>query len=372
MERKKIRVLVVDDSVLARKYISDIIIEDPDMELVGTAYSGEKALQKINKFKPDVVTLDILMPDMDGLETLKKIMNKCPTRIIIVSSATRRNEFATLLAMEMGAVDFVSKPEGASDRISIIKNQIKSKIKKAMAVNVGTLSKDVITDNKPKPQTIAKIKSPQTYNLKTILGEKAPNKGIITEKIIAIGCSTGGPNALKEMFTNPRIDTTAAYLIVQHMPKPFTTIFADRLNTFSKINIKEAEDGDIVYAGMGYIAPGDAHLTVLKKAGVPIIRLTRYGKVSGHMPSIDALFESLSNNMVKKTIAVIMTGMGDDGARGITMLKKKGAVTIAQDKATSVVYGMNQEAVKTGDIDYEVPLQNIVDLINQHLKTPSG
>ncbi len=372
MERKKIRVLVVDDSVLARKYIMDAISEDPDIEIVGTAYSGEKALEKIQRLQPDIVTLDLLMPDMDGMETLKHIMSKAPTRVIVISSATRRNEFATLLAMEIGAVDFITKPEGSSDNISIIKQNIIKKIKKAMKVDIDKLSKEFGNISKPKSQTISKTKDPVNFNIKAIIGEKAVNKGVISDKIIAMGCSTGGPNALKEIFTNPRIDTSAAYLIVQHMPKPFTTIFADRLNALSKINIKEAEEGDIIYTGMAYLAPGDAHITVMKKAGVPIIRLSRYGKVSGHMPSVDALFNSLSHHMARKTIAVIMTGMGNDGVNGIVELKKKGAITIAQDKSTSIVYGMNQEAVRTGYIDYEVPLKDIVDLMNQFLKMTSS
>ncbi len=353
---QKIKVLIVDDSILIRKYLSDVISEDDNFELVGTASSGEEALKKILTLEPDVITLDMLMPGMNGVETIIKIMEEAPTRIILISSIARETDYNTILALEQGAVDFITKPKGFSENIKEVKNEIKTKIKNAMLVNLETLIK-----NKHK-------KSPKPI-IQQIENKPQLEKSSITNKIVAIGCSTGGPNALKEMFANFSIDLSAAYVIVQHMPKAFTTLFAGRLNNISKLNVKEAEDGDILYSGWGYLAPGDSHIRIINKGGIPIIRLSQIeGKVSGHMPSIDVMFDSLSKSFAHKTVAVIMTGMGRDGADGITKIKHNGGLTIAQDEETSVIYGMNKEAVKTGCIDKIVPLYKMVEKINEFIK----
>lgn len=379
--KNKIRVLVVDDSVLIRKYLSDIINEDPMLELVDVAINGNDAVKKIKELKPDVVTLDLYMPDRDGLDVLKEIMDTCPTRVIMISSVTTKDNFATLLSLELGAVDFVPKPSGPADNIKKLKQKIITKIKNASIVE-NSVIKDIQDKRKKRKdekearknnkltidEAIKEIKTANDLRKTRLVSEKAVNKGKASRSFVAIGCSTGGPNALKDIFSNPDINTDTAYLIVQHMPKPFTDMFANRLNTLGNINIKEAEDGDIINSGMGYLAPGDAHIKVINKGGIPIIRLERGYKVSGHIPSVDVLFESLANTYPISTIGVIMTGMGRDGADGIKYLYEKGGRTISQDKETSIVFGMNFEAIKTGCVEIVVPLNKIVDNINGLLK----
>lgn len=372
IENKKIKVLIVDDSSFIRKYLTDLINSDQELEVIDTASSGEEALLKIKKYKPDVVTLDVLMPGMDGIKTLQEIMKQNPTRVIMVSSATKEGDFATLLSLEIGAIDFVGKPSASIQDINRVKKLIIEKIKSAMYVNINVIAKkqqkqldnDLETSKKNKNISVKALTEKIQAYKKAREKKNMNNKNSIAHKIVAIGTSMGGPNALKEIFANLNIDTSIAYVIVQHMPKPFTCLFAERLDSASKINFKEAQDGDVLYAGTGYIAPGDAHILIVNKGGIPIIKLSRHGRVSGHMPSIDVMFESLSQQLAKRTVAVIMTGMGRDGADGIKKLKMKGGYTIAQDKTTSVVFGMNGEAIKLGCIDKILPLGEIVDNIN--------
>jgi len=370
MKKDKIKVLIVDDSVLIRKYLSDIISEDPELELLGTAYNGESAIKKAKRLKPDVITLDLVMPGIDGIATLKSIMEENPTRVIMISSATKENEFATLLALELGAIDFINKPSGTADNIKKLKNDIINKIKMAMNIKLKSIKKTEKNKEKKikldeaKAQYKNKIQPGLVKDKSHIIKEKHKLKNIST-RTVAIGCSTGGPSALKDIFINPSINTSISYVIVQHMPENFTKLFAERLNDLSIINIKEAEDGDMLYEGFAYLAPGHSHMTIVNKGGVPFIKLVKSDRVSGHMPSIDVMFDSISNNnMAKNTIAIIMTGMGRDGADGIVNIKKHGGITLAQDENTSIVFGMNREAINTGYIDKVLPLDKIVDNIN--------
>jgi len=288
---------------------------------------------------------------LDGFGVLKELMSmEHKGKVIMVSGLTRDGATTTLKALEMGAVDFIEKPSGRSGDLKELSESLHAKI-----------------------QAISKIEAPQkrnyvepvTFNpvLKTTIAEAVPHQ------YIAIGTSTGGPNALKDVFQDNSLPEECAYLIVQHMPKAFTLPFAERLNFVSKIFVKEAEDNEPIVTGHAYLAPGDAHLEIEYRQNRPYIKLTRSGKVSGHQPSIDVLFHSMAKNCGRKTIAVIMTGMGRDGAAGIKAIRDNGGQTIAQDQNSSVVFGMNREAISLGGIEKVVPLKEIPATINTALST---
>jgi len=340
---EKIKVLIVDDSLLTRKVLSGIIESDPDLKLVGTANDGKFAVGKIPFLKPDIITLDVNMPLMDGLTTLQQIMQKYPTPIIMVSAATKEDAETTIKALELGAVDFIAKPEGDSD-VSVISRQLVEKIKNSAKIKVEKL------------KATKEIKLPSTQKELQIELDKAKP---FAKKIVAIGISTGGPNAIKSIFADNYLDESLSILIVQHMPDTFTGAFANRLNQVSNLRVKEAEEGDPILEGHVYVAPGHSHLLVTMKSGKPYIKLSQEEKRSGHRPSADVLFESVAGIFGSKVVGVIMTGMGRDGADGMAIIKKNGGHTIAQDEATSVVYGMNKEAVSMGCVDQIIPLNQI-------------
>jgi len=350
----KIQVMIVDDSLMVRKVLGDIIKSDPKLELCGTASNGRLALMKLPTMKPDVITLDVMMPDMDGLETLKQIMAKYPAKVIMVSALTTEGADATLKALEIGAVDFVPKPTAENVQLEELEEQLLSKIH-AISKSKWT-SQTVITAPEKRPE-------PVRPTVNRIIAEGKPAK-----KIVAIGISTGGPAALKTVFSQ-KIDPHAGYLIVQHMPATFTPQLAERLDSLSEIKIKQAVHQETVNAGFAYIAPGDQHMEVLpNNDGSLRIHLSNKEKVSGHRPSADALFYSLERaNLAHRCVAVIMTGMGRDGASGIGLLKKKGAMTLAQDQSSSVVFGMNKEAINEGAISKVVTLYDIAKEINAAL-----
>ena len=341
----KIKVMIVDDSLMTRKVLKDIIEEDPELELVGSASDGKYAIMKIAGLKPDIVTLDVVMPDMDGLSALEKIMEIYPTKVIMLSSLTTEGAEATLKALELGAVDFIAKPSSASKDLQELKTQLILKIK---ALSTGKVRKPASSAISKLNSVIDRVKQEKDYS----------KSNLFAKNFCAIGISTGGPNALKEMFVND-MPTDLAYLIVQHMPASFTPLLASRLNSLSNIDFKEAEDGLPVYQGCGYVAPGDKHLEIINISGKPHIKVHMGEKVSGHRPSADVLFRSFAKLYGNNTIAIIMTGMGRDGADGIKELKDKGAKTVAQDGDSSVVFGMNKEAIKLGAIDNVLPLQEI-------------
>lgn len=341
-----IKVLVVDDSALIRKILTDILKQDSEISVVGTAKNGQEALDKIEILKPDIITLDIEMPLMDGLTTLKHIVSKYNLPVIMISSLTSEGAELTLKALDEGAVDFLPKPTNVfSLSQSNIKKEIIEKIK------VGAKSKFYIREPIKKINTLKASESRPNV----IHGE--------FDNIVAIGTSTGGPRALQTLIPELPEDINAAIVIVQHMPPKFTKSLADRLNSISNIKVKEAEDGDILSKGCGYIAPGDYHMKVVKEANNLVIRLNKEPQVMGLRPTVDMMMESVAKISGYSKLGIILTGMGSDGTNGIIEMKQSGSYTIAQDETTSVVYGMPKSAIATNCIDVILPLEKIANKI---------
>ncbi|QXM06129.1 protein-glutamate methylesterase/protein-glutamine glutaminase [Crassaminicella indica] len=346
---KKVKVLVVDDSAFMRKVISDIITLDKDLTVIDTARNGQEAIKKINECSPDVVTMDVEMPIMDGITALKAIMQKTPLPVVMLSSITKEGADATLKALELGAVDFITKPTNIFKmNTEDMKVQLTETIKVASRVNV-------------KSKYINQARKTKNILNRSIIYKE--NKSI--KKIVAIGTSTGGPRALQEVIPYLPKNIPASIIIVQHMPAGFTKSLAERLNNLSEIKVKEAENHDQLLPGYAYIAPGGYHLKILKSASDYKISLTKEPPVSGHRPSVDVMMNSLAQLELDNLIGVIMTGMGSDGAMGMKNIKQKNGYTIAQDEATCVVYGMPKSAVNLGCIDEVVPLQDIAETITK-------
>lgn len=337
----KIKVLVVDDSAFMRKILSDILSETSQIEVVGTAKNGEDAINQIRKLGPDIVTLDVEMPVMDGITALKHIVDEFKIPVVMLSSLTQVGADMTIKALELGAVDFITKPTSIFKiNTDEIKNSLVDKILEASKVSVSKVS------------SIKRV----TYTRKET-GFKRSNK---LKNIVAIGTSTGGPRALQSVVASIPGDLEGAVLIVQHMPVGFTKSLADRLNSMSDIEIKEAEHGDVLKPGCGYLAPGGYQMEVKKRGSDYVINLDDSKIVSGHRPSVDAMLQSIVKENIRNTVAVIMTGMGSDGAEGLVELKKNGKIKIiAQDEDSCVVYGMPGSAVKRDAVDVIVPLDQI-------------
>lgn len=348
----KIKVLVVDDSAFMRKVIADMISSDETLEVVGVAKNGEEALQMIVKFKPDVVTMDVEMPKMDGLTALKQIMEVNPMPVIMLSSLTTNGAVETLKALDYGAFDFITKPTSLI-KVSTpeIRDELINMIKIASRTKVKTPSQSVV---KPRPSIPITPRTEKT---------EAPTGKTKFKKIIAIGTSTGGPRALQDVVPFIPKDIDAGILIVQHMPPGFTKSLAERLDHMSQITVKEAEDGDIMRAGCAYLAPGDSHIKVTKQSGQYVIKLDNGERVSGHKPSVDAMMYSIANLNESNVIGVIMTGMGADGAEGLKKVKEAKGYVIAQDEESCVVFGMPKSTIKLGVVDKVVSLTHIASEI---------
>ncbi len=344
---RKIRAVVIDDSSLVRNIIIDLLQSGGDIEVIASGKTGIECLELAEKYKPDVITLDIEMPIMDGLTALEKLKQKnLNIAVIMLSVLTQHGANATFKALELGAIDFVPKPSSAMKMdLSEIGNLLKAKI-------LGYFEAEVIRKT-PKQ----KIKVGFFPDVK-----KLPIKAI------AIGTSTGGPNALHSVFKNFPEDFSVPIFVVQHMPQGFTKAFAERLDEFSKIKVKEAVHGEIIEAGVAYIAPGNFHMKLVRKENSLRIETDQETLVNGHRPSVDVTFDSLRALYGNAIVGVIMTGMGRDGADSMKRLKEAGCTTIAQDEKTSVIYGMNRQAIETGGIDYVVPLNDIVPNILRIIK----
>lgn len=341
---KKIRVLVVDDSALMRKLIPDILQKDPDIEVVATAVDGFFALKKAGDLRPDVITLDIDMPRMDGLTALKHIVAEYKTPVIIVSSLTEAGAELTLKALELGAMDFITKPHDAiSERIGDIADELIRKVKVIAKVSPARLL--------PAPSYHAPAREIQKKSSRA------------AHHIIAIGISTGGPNALTYLLPKIPADIPAGILIVQHMPPGFTGIFANRLDKICQIEVKEAQDGDMALAGRAIIAPGGRHIKVRKTNLGSVVTVIDSEPINGLKPSVDVLFHSVAIEYGVDALGVVMTGMGEDGVEGLGQIKAAGGTTFAQDEQSCVVYGMPKAAIERGYVDKVVSLENMVSAI---------
>ncbi len=335
---KPITVLVVDDSALIREMVGSMVASAPDMELVGTASDPYEAREKIKQVNPDVLTLDIEMPKMDGITFLEKIMTLRPMPVIMFSSLTQKGAEATIRALELGAVDYVSKPilSQTPETIGVLTEEILSKIRTAASANLGFYRAD------PGRQTIIPFNPPAGG----------------TDKIIAIGSSTGGVEALREICI--RLPANSPPIVItQHMPEGFTRSLAERLDGLSQICVSEAENHMRLRTGNAYIAPGGKHLKVVKVGSEFVCRIEDSSPVSGHKPSVDVLFTSLAESAGARAVGVILTGMGNDGAAGMKVMRECGAWNIGQNRASCVVYGMPMRAAQLGAVHLELPLASI-------------
>lgn len=338
-----IRVLVVDDSAFMRKLIMEIINADPELEVAGSARNGQDALDKLAKLQVDVVTLDVEMPIMDGLETLKRIMSEKPLPVVMLSSRTRSGSETTIQALALGAVDFIAKPSGSiSLDLDSVAKEITEKISLAASAKLPKAKRAPV---------IVRSHSPQ--------GLPTPSAGAAS-KLVIIGSSTGGPKAVEEVFAQIPANLPAGIIVVQHMPKDFTRSFAERLNTLFPFSVKEASTGDLVENGKVLIAPGDFHLTITPDRRV---KLNQDERVMFLRPAIDVTMEKLPEVYGNRILGVILTGMGRDGARGMGIIKKAGGITIAQDKNTSTIYSMPRVVAEEGHADYILPLDRIGSVI---------
>jgi len=327
-----IRILVVDDSLLMRRVLSDLLQSDPRISVVGTANDGEDAIAKVSALNPDVVTMDVEMPKMNGLTALRKIMEIHPVPVIMVSSLTQREAALTLRALEIGAVDYMPKPNGPTSlNMDSVKNELLEKVKNAVSANMQL----------------------NTNLVESMEHEKRPHG--LCDKVISIAASTGGPSALTKVLSHLPRDMPPI-LVVQHMPIGMTKWFAAGLANECKFRVKEAEEGDFVQAGLALIAPGGFHMVVTKTGK---ITLNQDPPINYVRPAADVSMISAAHTFGSKNIGVVLTGMGSDGAMGIKAIKENGGKTIAQDEKTSVIFGMPNEATKTGCVDIVAALERI-------------
>ncbi len=333
---KKISVIVVDDSALMRQILSTMLNSDPDIEVVATAPDPVIARRKIRELNPDVITLDVEMPKMDGLTFLEKIMALRPMPVVMVSTLTQEGAGLTLQALEIGAVDFVAKPTG--DQREGMEQKSQEIIRKVKIAASAKVSQKVAIPKK-----------------RVSLGSSGY---FSNEKLIAIGASTGGVEAIREIITQFP-SNTPPILIAQHMPANFTEQFANRLNSQCAVNVFEAQDGQRIMPGNVYIAPGSHHLRLDRSGAHFVCRLDDGPLVSGHKPSVDVLFNSMAQTAKEKAIGVILTGMGSDGAEGMLAMREAGAETLGQDEASCVVYGMPRAAFEKGGVERQLPLTKI-------------
>lgn len=346
---KQIRVLVVDDSAFMRKVIGDILSNEKDIEVVDFARNGKEAIEKAKLKNPDIITLDVEMPILSGLDALSELMAIQPTpKVIMVSSLTTEGADATIKALERGALDFIAKPTKSlfSFDSEGLKEDLLKKIRDLSA-------------SKQKSSFLARREAPRVP-----VPPASKSQNLASGKlkyVVAIGTSTGGPRALQEVIPIFPKDIPAAILIVQHMPPGFTKSLAERLDSLSYVNVKEAQDGDLLMPGCAYLAPGDHHMVVTRLSNDDYrINLNKEPQVSGHRPSVNVMMNSVASSVTTKNlVAIMMTGMGSDGSDGITKIKNNGGKTIAQDEDTCVVYGMPKAAVAAGAVDKVVPLQDI-------------
>lgn len=340
-----VRVLVVDDSALMRKMIPQMLDADESIEVVGTAMDGTFCLKKIEELKPNVVTLDLEMPGMNGIDTLKEIMRRHPVPVIVFSSHSTEGASVTMKALGLGAFDFVPKPKDASAHMAETARELIAKVKAAAECK---LKPRILSGIPPKPEKVSASGSPA--------------------KVIAVGVSTGGPQALEFLLSQLPGDFPGSIVVVQHMPEGFTDMFARRLDELCALRVKEAQSGDLLQPGRALICPGSRHMRVKRLPLGDIVVLTDEPRVNGHRPSVDVLFRSVAEEYKNQAVAVLMTGMGDDGAEGLGAVKKEGGMTIAQSEESCVVYGMPKAAIERG---YAIRVVSL-DVMNATLQAICG
>lgn len=363
----KIKVLIVDDSAVIRTLLTEILSSDAEIEVVGTAGDPYKAREKIRRLDPDVITLDIEMPKMDGLSFLEKLMRLHPMPVVMISSMTQKGADIALRAIELGAFDFIGKPRAdISSAFLEYQDEITEKVKAA----ANTKSK-IRNRREPAPKKKIPVSSLRTVpkHSANVILSKPDGRSIRfgTEKVIAIGASTGGTEAIRQVLENLPKDMPAI-LIAQHIPPEFSESFAKRVDSLSQIKVMQAVDDQPVEPGCAYIAPGDRHLLLEKRGKGYVCRLNDGPAVNRHKPSVDVLFRSVAKTAGDKATGIILTGMGADGAQGLKEISETGAVTVAQDEATSVVWGMPGEAVKQGAAKQVLSLQNIAPYLIKEVR----
>jgi len=354
----KTRVLVVDDSALVRSLLIEIINREPDMEAIGAAPDPLVAREMIRESNPDVLTLDVEMPKMDGLDFLERLMRLRPMPVVMVSTLTERGAEATLRALELGAVDFVAKPKvGIAGGMQALARDITDRIRAAAQAK---LHRRAGAPHAWAPAEPAAAKArPASYSR------------LSTEKLIAIGASTGGTEAIREVITRLPADCPAV-LITQHMPPGFTRSFAQRLDSLCRITVREAEDGERVLPGHAYIAPGGRHMRLARSGSNYLVAIDDSEPVNRHRPSVDVLFRSVAAHAGPNALGVMLTGMGKDGAAAMLEMKRAGSFTIAQDEASCVVFGMPKEAIALGAVDEVLPLARIAERLQRRLAESGG
>jgi two-component system, chemotaxis family, protein-glutamate methylesterase/glutaminase len=340
--KKPVRVLVVDDSALMRKMIPKILAGAESIEVVGTAVDGEICLRKIEELAPEVITLDLEMPGLNGIETLKKIMNRWHLPVVVVSSHSTAGASITLKALALGAVDFVAKPRDVSARLPEIAKELIAKIQ--VAAQSRSAGVQPLSDSAPAGQSYKQDPATPT-------------------RIVAIGISTGGPNALQYVFSQLPAEFSGSILAVQHMPDGFTELFARRLDDTCRMRVKEAQSGDLLVAGRVLICPGNRHMTVKRLPLGNVVILTDDEPVNGHRPSVDVLFRSVAHEFGPQSIGVLMTGMGEDGAAGLGVIRAAGGLTMAQDQESCVIFGMPRAAIERGHAMRVVSLQDLPNVL---------
>lgn len=349
---KKTRVVVVDDSALVRSLLAEIINRQPDMQCVGAAADPLLAREMIRELDPDVITLDVEMPRMDGIDFLGRLMRLRPTPVVMVSTLTERGAEATMKALELGAIDFVAKPKiGVADGLRLLAGDITEKIRIAAKARM----------RRPLPVAASAAAAAHSYSL----GRQS------TEKIIFIGASTGGTEATREVLVHLPHDSPAV-MITQHMPPGFTKSYAARLDSLCRISVKEAEDGERVLPGHAYIAPGGKHLSVERSGANYVARVADGEAVNRHKPSVEVLFLSAARCVGQNALGVMLTGMGGDGARAMRQLRDAGAWNVAQDEASCVVFGMPREAIAAGAVHEVLPLTAIAPRLIERLRSTVG
>ncbi len=376
--KEDIGVLIIDDSALMRNLIARIVQSSPGLTVLGTAMNGRFALTKIPTFKPDVIVLDLEMPEMNGIDLLKELKaRKITIPVVILSSIAKKGAAVTLEALNLGACDFVTKPSGAvSEDIGTIAGQLTdllhyfgNKYQKEHPLSKRELSPEPLGFDAS--QTMVLPKRETSSDLEQVPHFKPENKPGKLE-VIAIGISTGGPSALRRVFAELSKDLTVPILVVQHMPAGFTTEFAKSLDRICGLEVKEASDGDLIIPGRIFIAPGDHHIKVEHRSLGKVIRLDKGSNVNGHRPSADVLFASVAEVYGNRALGLIMTGMGRDGARNLGLIYKAGGITLAQDEASSVVFGMPRVAYEYGYVHEQVALSAVAGTIGRYASELTG